>query len=245
MSKGAFHFSFCGTRRTRPARAAFTLLELLIAVSIFAIVLASINAVFFAALRLRNRTAASLDKLLPVEQALTIIRRDLANIVIPGTNLAGPLQTTPGTNAMANSAGPVFFTATGALDDVNPYADIQKISYTLLPSTNRYQGMDLVRLVSRNLLAPTPETPIPQWLLSGVSAFNVLFYDGGQWRDYWDSTTELTKLPLGIKVQIQRAPEIDPGTGLASIPSLIELVVPMVTDGGTNDTSGASTQTTQ
>ena len=51
---------------------AFTLLELLIAVSVFAIVLAAINGVFYSAIRLRNRAVELVDRTLPVEQALTI-----------------------------------------------------------------------------------------------------------------------------------------------------------------------------
>ena len=47
---------------------AFTLLELLIAVVAFAIVLAAINGVFYSALKLRNRSAASLEKSLPLTQ---------------------------------------------------------------------------------------------------------------------------------------------------------------------------------
>src|SRR6476620_2299644 len=72
----------CWSLRNR----AFTLLEILIAVSIFAIVLAAINAVFYAAVRLRNHTVAMIDKSVPIELALATIRRDLLSIVPPGTN---------------------------------------------------------------------------------------------------------------------------------------------------------------
>src|SRR5678815_5328211 len=101
------------------ARRAFTLLELLIAVSIFAIVLAAINAVFYSALRLRNRAAAIMDKNVPIEHALAIIRRDLLSIVPPGTNLLGPLQTTSSSNLVAGANGPVFYCSSGAVDETS------------------------------------------------------------------------------------------------------------------------------
>src|SRR5262245_32693762 len=126
-------------------RLAFTLLELLIAVSIFAIVLAAINTVFFSALRLRNRSAAMVDKNAPIEQALTIIKRDLSNIIPPGTVLAGQLQTSSSSNGMAGASTPVFYCTAGLIDTSSPFGDIQKVAYALTESANRYQGKDLVR----------------------------------------------------------------------------------------------------
>ena len=55
-----------------PARGAFTLLEILIATVCFAIVLAAINGVFYSGIRLRNRSAAALEKSQPLTQALAL-----------------------------------------------------------------------------------------------------------------------------------------------------------------------------
>ena len=55
---------------------AFTLIEIMIAVAAFAIVLAAINTIFYTALRLRNSTTAAIEKALPMEHALGVIRRD-------------------------------------------------------------------------------------------------------------------------------------------------------------------------
>src|SRR5207244_72734 len=56
-------------------RRGFTLLELLIAVSIFAIVLAAINGVFYAAMRLQRSATRNVEESLPVQQVLTLIKR--------------------------------------------------------------------------------------------------------------------------------------------------------------------------
>jgi type II secretion system protein J len=217
---------------------AFTLLELLIAVSIFAIVLAAINAVFYSALRLRNRSAAMMDKSVPIELALATMRRDLLNIVPPGTNLLfGPLQSTSRSNLVAGAAGPAFYCASGIVDETSPWAEIQRVTYAVLESTNRSQGKDLVRYADRNLLAVTPEPPPPQRLLSGVRDMTFSFYDGGQWRDYWDTTTD-TNLPRGIKVQIQLAADLNDSR--AVLPAPIQLVVPVLVSSMTNTTTDAS-----
>ena len=72
---------------TRPANdasvTAFTLIEVLLALAICAIVLVAINAVFVTAVRLRERTAANVDQSIPVNQALDILSRDLKGVAGP------------------------------------------------------------------------------------------------------------------------------------------------------------------
>jgi len=201
---------------------AFTLLEVLIAVAIFAIVLAAINTVLYGAVRLRNKTTEALEISLPIEQAMTTIKRDLANIVAPSGTLSGALQTSSISNALPGQIGPNFYTATGWIDGNNPWGDIQKISYLLAAPTNQIAGKDFLRIVTRNLLATTPELLTPQHLLSGVQTVVFSFYDGAQWADTWDSTTQ-TNLPLAIKMQIQFA-QTDVR---APAQNAMELVVPI------------------
>jgi len=234
---------------------AFTLMEVIIAVVAFAIVLAAINAVFYGALRLRNKTVALFDEALPLQQTLAIIKRDLANIVLPGGTLSGSLQTTPttGLNTGNSSTGtgtavrpgqisPNFYTATGIADETSPFGEIQRVSYLLTDSTNGTAGKDLSRSVTRNLLPSLQEQSAQQPLLSGVQTVSFFFYDGTQWRNTWDSTiadakTGLTNtLPQAIKVQLALVSE---RTGRFA-PAPIELVVPVVIQARTNDTTQAS-----
>jgi general secretion pathway protein J len=185
--------------RTVKLRCAFTLLEVLIAIAVFAIVLAAINTVFYSALRLRNRTMATLDETAPIDHALAVIRRDLANTVAPsGTNY--PLQTTILSQSQFGQLTPDLYTATGEIDGMVPWGDVQKISYGLVPSADG-TSRDLIRLVSHNLLATTTETPEQQWLLGGVRNIALHYFDGTQWADVWDTTTQ-SNLPTAIKVDL-------------------------------------------
>ncbi|MSU61294.1 MAG: prepilin-type N-terminal cleavage/methylation domain-containing protein [Pedosphaera sp.] len=225
---------------------AFTLLEVLIATVAFAIVLAAVNAVFYGALRLRNKSAQSIDDALPLQRTVTTIKRDLANLVLPGGTMQGALQTTSVTNSIMGQVSPEFCTSNGIVDETTPWADIQKVSYALIPSADRTaRGLVFVRAVNRNLLPPdVATTPIPEWLMSGVQAVVFSYYDGLQWRTYWDSTTadtstgETNAVPQAIKVQIQLAPGENDTALTLSAP--VEIVVPILVQTATSQTTGAT-----
>ena len=225
-----------------PGRRGFTLIEILIAVAAFAIVLAAINTVFYSALRLRNSTTAALEKALPLEHALGIIKRDLAGIVLPGGAMTGAFSTTSTSNSIAGQSSPNFYTASGVIDETSPFADVQRVSYLLVASTNTAGGKDLVRSVSRNLLPSLQDEYEQEWLLSGVQTLTFLYHDGTQWRDSWDSTVENPStgmsngLPAAVKVQLQMAVENSGGSRNRSRELPIELVVPIVVQQRTNQT---------
>jgi type II secretion system protein J len=206
---------------------AFTLVEMLIAVTIFSILLAAIHSVFYTALRLRNTAIDSLEATLPLEQGLNVIQHDLSNL-IGSTNgtLIGPLQSANPTNMLPDQIGPDFYTTGGELDGMVPWGNIEKIDYLLSVPTNGYRGpgRDLIRAVTRNLLpvAPPPQPDEKHTILSGVQNVTFLYYDGTQWDPTWD-TTQQTNLPRGIKVQIQMAAQ--PGATVRRAP--VELVIPV------------------
>lgn len=229
-------------RRNSVQRKAFTLIEVLLAVAIFAIVLGAINTVFYSALKLRNKTSELLDKSVPTEQAIKIIKRDLANLVPPSGPLTGQLQSTPTTNAIAGVNGPIFYCASGSIDEINPWPDVQKVAFTLVQSTNRFEGFDLVRVVDRNILAPTPSQPVSQKLMGGVDQIAFQFFDGSQWQSTWDSTLQSPALPKAIKMQIQL---LQDRSIRASAQTPIEIVVPVMVEARTNSTTTSTNSTEQ
>jgi general secretion pathway protein J len=239
-------------RPRRPSAPGFTLLEVLLAVSIFSIVLLAIHLVFYGAVRLRNKTAAEIEGALPLQQTFTLLRRDLSNLVLPGGILLGALQTTPTTGLQLGQTGPAplatlagdlpgqsspdFYTTTAAIDDAYPWGEVQRVSYFLADSTNQTIGRDLFRSVTRNLLPTLEEQPEEQWLMAGVESIFFYYYDGQRWADTWDSATQTNQLPGAIKVAIQLAStETVLSTGLSSR-APIELVVPILVRAGTNQT---------
>ena len=134
------------------------------------------------------------------------------------------------------NAGLDFFTTTGTLSDDAPWGDLQEVNYQLMEPTNRvdFYGRDLVRSVTRNLLAVSTQPAEQQRLLSNVESLDFYYYDGTQWRDTWDTLSGDTGLPSAVRVRVQMAsPEGRRGPSLEPI----EMVVLLTSQGsGTNQT---------
>ena len=214
---------------------AFTLVEMILAIGVAALVLIAVNAVLFTALHLRTVTTDVVDAATPVDQTFTFLRRDLQCVVTPtnGTSkfLSGTFKV--GAVSSVGASEPVaaeIFTATGAVSASSPWADIQRVTYELKNSTAVSGQRDLYRSVTRNLLSvATPEIS-DQLMLSGVESVKFSCYDGSRWLDAWDTsdvTSVNTNLPLAVRVEIHMA-----GNDAKLEP--IQLVVPIDSVARTN-----------
>jgi type II secretion system protein J len=217
----------------------FTLIEMLLAMAICAIVLVAINGVFATALRLRDKTSEAVEDSLPVNRGFDTLARDLKGAVGPGGTFQGDFRcgaqamgATMGLSGEAGNAGLDFFTTTGVFDDNTPWGDIQEVFYELKAPSDRSQaGMDLVRCVNHNVLATTTQTPEIQYLMSHVQTLQFDCYDGLQWRNNWDTSAGDTNLPVAVRVSIQLTPKS--GQGVANEPPL-QLLVPLISQTRTN-----------
>jgi general secretion pathway protein J len=222
-------------RATTPkAFAGFTLVEVILAMAICAIVLVAINAVFATAVRLRDRTSAGVDEMLPIDRTLEVVRRDLKGTVGPRGYLAGDFKcgaqamgTSMGLSGEAGGAGLDFVTATGQISDRSPWGDLQEIVYELKAPTDKNQtGMDLVRCVNPNLLATSTQAADIQPLMSHVETADFDCYDGSQWRNTWDTSSGDTNLPVAVRIRIRLV--ANPGED-ASRKAPLEIMVPLTT----------------
>ena len=208
---------------------AFTLVEMILAIGVAAIVLVAVNAVLFTALHLREVTTGVVDAATPVDQTFTLLRRDLQCVVTPtnGTSkvLSGGFRLGNGISSVGvgEPVAAEIFTATGALSERAPWADIQRVTYELKNSTDGSGRRDLYRSVTRNLLSINLPDAADQLMLSGVESVKFAGYDGAQWQETWDTTdptSTKTNLPLAVRVEIKLA-----GNDKNSGP--IQLVVPI------------------
>ena len=219
---------------------AFTLMEVLIATMVAAIVLAAMNAAFYAALHLRSVTTDVVENSIPLNHAASVLKADLRGTLITGGSMAVSIES-PGTESGNNQPTDLdIYTTTGVLRDSLPWGDVQKISYLLKDSTDtsRPGGKDLIRAITRNLLASTQPDLAEQPLLSGVNSVQFSFYDGANWQTTWDSTAAVTPAPRAIKVHIEFAN--GNSTGQGRLP--LEILVPI--DGQVSSNSVASSGST-
>ena len=219
------------------SRNGFTLMELVLAMGICAIVLAAINAIFFTALRLRETTRRTVDESLPVQQALATMRRDLQGAMPPSTNgvMSGDFRVGDVTSLGLNQNVSIELHATtGALRENEPWGEVQRVTYELRSSGAAAPGRDLIRSVTRNLLATITPAPDDQWMMGNVQRLDFDCYDGTQWRNAWDTTLGDTNLPMAVRVRIQLA------GNTAGSPQPIVIVVPIDMQSRTNQTQGAA-----
>lgn len=198
---------------------AFTLIEMILAIGVAAIVLITVNTVFFTALHLRDATANLVDAATPVDATVTFLKRDLQCCVTPtnGTSkvLSGSFRVGNGINSVGVSE-PVaieMFTASGALSASAPWGDIQRVTYELKNRADASaSGKDLYRSIVRNLLPLNTPDVTDQLMMSGVESIKFSCYDGAAWQEVWDTTSldsVNTNLPLAVKVDIQMSGRAD------------------------------------
>lgn len=228
---------FAGHASIPPRRdGAFTLLEVLVTIAIFAILLAAIDGLLFGAIRLQTRMQDAIDEALPTDRAVTIIKRDIAGIIPPNGVICGGVSGGSYQNVNSTTipglSGPLsleIYTTTGVIDDVDPSCDVQKIDYALANPTNRSNasGRDLVRLISHNQLSTVTEIPDQQRILENIQKLEVMFFDGTNWIDSWGSpdTSTSTNLPTAIRLRVDFASD---RSSKQSKPQL-ELLLPVPT----------------
>ena len=198
----------------------FTLMELVLAMGVCAIVLTAVSSVLFSAMRLRESVTQVVEESLPVRRALVILQRDLQGVmpfrtngVLSGNFKVGEVQS-PG---ISGTVAIELYTTTGALHDNEPWGDVQRVTYEVRPAGD---AMALIRRVTRNLLARDQSMPDGQKLMANLETVSFECYDGAQWRTSWDTTMSDTNLPCAVRVHILRA-----GDALNRQP--VTLVVPL------------------
>lgn len=212
----------------------FTLLEVIIATAVSAIVLLVVQGVFFGALRLQNASDRQSATALPLQRTLDIVAADLRGMTLPGGTLSGDFQSDAdlglfGSTGEGVPVGPTFGTTTGRIDARTPFAEVQRVSYRLVASEDQSAGYTLVRDTERNLLTLAYEYPFEEPLLDYVTDAGFEYFDGTSWLETWDSTASET-LPTAVRFWVLRQSD-DPYAVTPSEP--VDIVVPILVTAST------------
>ena len=190
--------------------AAFTLMEMILALAASAVILTAIFGVFSKAIHLRDDATARTRTARLRAHALNVLRNDLANARVTGgteRTLANSLEGSSETHG-GSYPGYLKFTTTTQVDDLDdPSADVQEVEYYIANDpdvVDRKAGL-LVRTTNRDLMSTTRSQPIENALLPDVTSMEVSFLDGTDWKSSWAISDTDQTLPAAVRVRLQCA----------------------------------------
>jgi type II secretion system protein J len=181
----------------------FTLLELLVAMAMVAILAVSLYASIQITFKAQKSAEAAVEPSRTAQLALEMIGQDLTNSMSPGTQLAGNFEGTTGADDRGHEADDInFYATTDSPQHIDANGEIKNIEMTVITPVNSSDHV-LVRRVTRNLLSLNDTAqPDPEFICGHVNSFTVQYYDGTDWNTVWDSTVEDNTLPVAIQVTL-------------------------------------------
>lgn len=196
-------------------RRGFTLLELLLAMGMVAMLSLSLYSALGAAYKGKRSAEAAVKPARATAIAADLIGRDLESVMPASGNLAGPfVGYHQGTIGSATDA--LQFHTVGndnGWDDVPMSEGIRRVELGVRTDVS---PPALVRRVTRNLLATVEPEPEEEVLCRGVKSFAVRYYDGYSWFEDWDSTLLDGALPFAVQIEI----ELDAGENGSQLSSV-------------------------
>ncbi|XAM00277.1 GspJ family type II secretion system protein [Phycisphaeraceae bacterium D3-23] len=195
-------------RTTRARRSGFTLLEMILAVAVTAIISVSMFVSLQVAFDTREKAEDQLAGRRSARVVLDRVAIDLEGMLQPTGRIASEFIGTDTRMGAGRDADTIaFVTSAIALPTENAVGDMRAIELTLVPDPNELGTNMLVRLVTDNLLVSTTPDPTPQVLARGVVSFNARYFDGGDWLDAWESIEQDDTLPTAIEITLTIRPQ--------------------------------------
>jgi type II secretion system protein J len=182
---------------------AFTLLEVLLATAMMAVLAGSLYASLSVAFKARRSASAAVDPVRTCTLAMNLVGEDLQSAVAPNGVLAGTFLGEHGTDAAGRASDALTFYCVAS--DVAPsegVGDVERVEFACRPSEDA-SGQVLVRRVTTNLLSPQDVEPRQEVLCRGVFAFTLTYFNGSDWTETWNSDTEDNRIPAAVEVTLR------------------------------------------
>ena len=227
--------------QVRAASRGFTLLEIVIAMAMAAMLLATLYTGMFVAQRAKRSATAAVEPARAASIAAEMVVQDLHGVLPPTGIFRGQflgeripaergnadaldfycVGQDPGLTDTTASNGAA---AIGAINQQPLAEGIRRV--TLLLRTDVTPPV-LVRRVTRNLLAPTQAISEEEVICRNVRSFSVQYFDGYSWLSNWDSTTTDNILPVAVSFRIEMEDTKAAALGVEGKPQVITRLVPL------------------
>ena len=187
-------------------RSGFTLLELIVALGLTAILALSLFSSLYAAFKAKESSDRAVKELETGEIAMEMIRHDFDCVQPQRGIFAGPFEGVDNTDPRGNPGDYVTFFSTAEgpqhVDGTGEIKQVQLLTYQPQGSNDIW----LVRRVTGNLLSPSIMDPDEEIIARHVWSFNLRYFDGQTWQDDWDSTQYGNVLPAAVEVTLEIKP---------------------------------------
>jgi len=185
----------------------FTLLELLVAMSLMVVVAACLYSALYTGFKARRSARAAVEPTSQAINAIELLKQDLIGVLPLGGRLAEAFLGTSARNSKGQDSDYVeFYTTHVYADEDELVGGLGKIELALEEDDDEdRENYRLVRRITRNLLSPRDVDPEEQVLCRNVMSLNFRYHDGEGWLDEWDSTADANSLPLAMEVDIEVA----------------------------------------
>jgi prepilin-type N-terminal cleavage/methylation domain-containing protein len=196
----------------------FTLLELLVAMSLMVVVSSCLYTALYTGFRAYRSAQAAVDPTTTAINVIELLKQDIRGVLPPGSHLAGAFIGTDSAGLKGVDTDTLeFYTThvytddtllTGLTTTTNTplVGGIGKIGFLLEEDSETKDGTYLLlRQVTTDLLAPKEIEPEEQVLCRSVASLNFRYFDGSNWLDEWDSTADANSLPLAVEIDLEVA----------------------------------------
>ena len=188
--------------RRRARKAAFTLLEILVAMTLLSVLAGSLYASLHIAFKARKSAVSAIEPVRTIQLAMELVREDVESALPPTGVLAGAFYGQDAQDDAGRDADSLLcHSSAGGPERAEGTCDIKRIELTFVSPPDAAERV-LVRRVTTNLLAPQTVEPTEEILCRGVQGFNLMYFNGSDWQDNWDSSSQDNLLPLAVEVTL-------------------------------------------